>query len=140
MGFFKKLFKRKKGGTFFGNLLRKGANVASGGILGNGAGLANWEAKQAQAEMDAEIAQMQEIKAQQEAKLKQLADSVGSAVGGQLKGVYDANVLNGTLPKQIQNQQAQAWLKRNWYLVAVPVVALLGGMFYFANKSKSKRR
>jgi len=31
------LFKKKPGGTLIGNLIRKGANYASGGILGNGA-------------------------------------------------------------------------------------------------------
>ena len=34
---FKLNFKRKVGGTLFGNLLRKGANIASEGMLGNGA-------------------------------------------------------------------------------------------------------
>ena len=46
MGFFKKLFKRKKGGTFVGNLIRKVAKNKTGGILGNGAGLRRWERRQ----------------------------------------------------------------------------------------------
>lgn len=36
MGLFKNLFKRKKGGTLVGNLIRGVANSATGGILGNG--------------------------------------------------------------------------------------------------------
>lgn len=36
MGFIKKLFKRKPGGTFAGNLIRGVANNLSGGALGNG--------------------------------------------------------------------------------------------------------
>ena len=31
------IFKRKPGGTFFGNLIRKTASQLSGGVLGNGA-------------------------------------------------------------------------------------------------------
>ena len=46
MGFFKKLFKRKKGGSFVGNLIRKVAKNKTGGLLGNGAGLRRWERRQ----------------------------------------------------------------------------------------------
>ncbi len=37
MGFLKNLFKKKPGGTFFGNLLRGVSSAATGGILGSGA-------------------------------------------------------------------------------------------------------
>jgi len=37
MSWLKNIFKKKPGGTFFGNLLRSGASAASGGILGQGA-------------------------------------------------------------------------------------------------------
>lgn len=37
MAFLKGLFKKKPGGTFFGNLIRGVANKATGGILGTGA-------------------------------------------------------------------------------------------------------
>jgi len=33
------LFSKKPGGTFFGNLLRIGANKLTGGVLGNGANM-----------------------------------------------------------------------------------------------------
>lgn len=48
MGFFKKLFKRKPGGTMFGNLLRGVSSQVTGGILGSGIGLQQWEQKEAQ--------------------------------------------------------------------------------------------
>lgn len=48
MGFLSGIFKRKKGGTFVGNLIRGAASKATGGILGSGAGLAAWEAKEAE--------------------------------------------------------------------------------------------
>ncbi|AXH78170.1 MAG: structural protein [Bacteriophage sp.] len=37
MGLLKKIFKKKPGGTFFGNLIRAGVSKVSGGILGSGA-------------------------------------------------------------------------------------------------------
>lgn len=43
MGFFKDIFKKKKGGTFVGNLLRKSAFEASGGLFGSGKKLNEWE-------------------------------------------------------------------------------------------------
>jgi len=45
MGFFGRLFRRKRGGTFVGNLIRRVANHYSKGILGNGDGLRRWEAR-----------------------------------------------------------------------------------------------
>lgn len=39
MSFFSKIFKKKPGGTLFGNLLRIGAKSVSGGLLGNGANM-----------------------------------------------------------------------------------------------------
>lgn len=46
MGFFSNLFKRKKGGTFVGNIIRGLANHYSYGVLGNGNDLNNWEQEQ----------------------------------------------------------------------------------------------
>ena len=43
MAFLGGLFKRKPGGTLIGNLFRKVANAATGGILGNGAGMITQE-------------------------------------------------------------------------------------------------
>lgn len=46
MGWLKNLFKRKKGGTFVGNLIRGVARHYSYGLLGNGNDLRNWEMNQ----------------------------------------------------------------------------------------------
>lgn len=46
MGFFKNIFKKKRGGTVVGNLIRGVASTATGGALGSGVALKNWEAKQ----------------------------------------------------------------------------------------------
>lgn len=47
------LFKKKPGGTLIGNLLRMGANKASGGILGNGANMLPAMPSQAQGQYEA---------------------------------------------------------------------------------------
>lgn len=46
MSFFSNLFKRKRGGTFVGNMIRRVASSKTYGILGSGRGLRNWEARQ----------------------------------------------------------------------------------------------
>lgn len=61
MGFFSKLFKRKKGGTFVGNLIRGVSSKYTGGILGSGAGLAKWEAKQEGKEAQAQAIHQQNM-------------------------------------------------------------------------------
>ena len=43
MGFLKGLFKKKPGGTGFGNFLRGVSSSVTGGALGSGRGLAKWE-------------------------------------------------------------------------------------------------
>ena len=48
MGFFKNIFKRKKGGTTVGNLIRGVASSVTNGAFGNGRDLSIWEAKQEQ--------------------------------------------------------------------------------------------
>lgn len=48
MGFFSNLFKRKRGGTFVGNLIRRIAHARTGGLLGNGRDLRRWENEQNQ--------------------------------------------------------------------------------------------
>lgn len=43
MGFLAKIFKKKPGGTFLGNMIRNVVGKYSGGILGNGGALRQWE-------------------------------------------------------------------------------------------------
>lgn len=47
------LFKKKPGGTFFGNLLRMGANKVSGGLLGTGANMLPAVPASAQSQVEA---------------------------------------------------------------------------------------
>lgn len=118
MGFFKTLFKKKKGGTFFGNLIRGAANKATGGILGNGVQLAKNDAKIEQREYNQAVqAQVQkQLRASQAYQAGQTATP--SVVG------KSAN-LRATLPGESDTPSGKtdvgAWLKKNWYFVAGPV-------------------
>ena len=125
MGFFKKLFKRKKGGTFFGNLLRKASSVATGGILGSGVGLAAWEAKQEQKDMQAlQAAQEKELKAiqQRQAAINKAKNQLATS--------------DAAAP--IANAGAKAWIARNWKKLLIPI-ALIVGIVMYRRRNKNKR-
>lgn len=116
MGFFKRLFKRKKGGTFFGNLLRKASSTVTGGILGSGVGLANWEAKQ---HAHDQAAQMQaQIRAQQ-AQLAQ-ASAVNRAKNA---------VMTSDAAAPLTNAGAKAWFGRLTKNPLFPVLFLIAVFF-----------
>ncbi|WAC02507.1 hypothetical protein N7U66_01990 [Lacinutrix neustonica] len=120
MGFFKNLFKKKPGGTFFGNLLRKGANVATGGILGNGAGLAAWEAKQAQQQEQADMIAWQN------------SQKIGSALGNMAKPFVEPVIDKGS------EAGAKVWLMKNWWKVLIPVVVVITAIILIV-KRKPRR-
>lgn len=127
MGFFKKLFKKKENGTFFGNLLRGAANKATGGLLGNGVALQAWQAKQDQKLLEQQQADY--IKQQQ-------AQQIGGLVGSTLQPHFNQASTNSTLARGFQNQQIGAWAKRNWYFIAIPVVAVTGLIIYLFKKKR----
>ena len=134
MGFFKKLFKKKRGGSFVGNLIRGVASNATGGILGSGAGLAKWEAKQDQKEYDAALQKAVNEKLQQNAafiKGQQTAQNNG------LSNIPD-RYLDTPQGKKAKNTVVKSWFKDNWWKVVIPAVALLFGVFHFAKKSAQK--
>ncbi|MFI1773761.1 hypothetical protein [Thalassobellus citreus] len=133
MGFFKKLFKKKKGGTFFGNLIRKASNVATGGILGNGEQLAKQDAKFEQQEYDRAVSQQQ----------KQLsAKSIGNKLGQALKPTVD-KALNSQTADDVNKAFTKAWFKKNMVKLIGGLVALIGTitlvMWLFKRKKKGTR-
>lgn len=143
MGFFKKLFRKKKGGTFFGNLFRGAANKLTGGILGSGRQLAKNDAKIEQREYQAELNRLKAQAKRQATKDFQASKAyqLGSSVASPFKGNVDKLSKNSEGAKAFQNQQVGAWLKRNWWKIALPFTAIIGAVVYFARKSgtKSKR-
>lgn len=123
MGFLKNIFKKKSGGTFLGNILRGASSKVSGGILGSGAGLQRWEqeqAQQAQQAYDAEQARIQMMNTQ--------AYNLGTGFGN---SANNTPVVTG-----FRNGQAQEWLTRNYSLVVVGVIALIGLTVYFVKRKK----
>lgn len=124
MGFLSGIFKKKKGGTFFGNLIRGVASTATGGILGSGKELAEWQAKEEKKEYEQALAEQQAL-IQQSNAYKQGVDLA--------QPVADYTV-NSPQAKQLQNQQVKAWFSRNWWMVAVPVVLVIGLVVYLKKK------
>lgn len=103
MGFLGKLFKRKKGGTLVGNLIRGVANTASGGILGNGQQLLKDEPEQ-------------KVLLPQNPTY-QAGQNIGTNINDQIQQI----------PVVVQYKQNAIVdsLKKNWYLVLFPVLLLL---------------
>lgn len=128
MGFFKNIFKKKKGGTFFGNLIRGVSSKATGGILGSGAELAKWEAEQAQKEQDAMLKQQIENTS---------AYKAGSAIGLTAKPYVDGALASPPV-ENAKKAMILDWLKANWLKIIVPIV-LLTGLIIWLFRRKKKR-
>ena len=125
MGFFKKLFKRKKGGTFVGNLIRKVSSKATGGVLGSGAGLKRWEAQQAQKEQNEAI-----------------SNAVAKATA-QLKRVDPIDKIGKDVMNDIEKEKKREWLKKNWWMIALPAVVIIGltiAVFRKDKKGSNRKR
>lgn len=131
MGFFKNIFKRKEGGTVFGNLLRGGASAMTGGMLGSGQGLAKWE-------------QEQELK-RQKGIFNDMISGGGIGNNGQQIGenlvnevfVPAASTGGGNSPK-VGESVVFYTLKKNWYYFVGGVVLLIG-ITWYVSKPKSKK-
>ena len=129
MGFLKNIFKRKKGGTLVGNLLRGVSSAATGGILGSGAGLAAWEAKQDQKELE-QYRQAQLDGRQMGANLVNnvAVPAMASANGGNTPG-----------GNKIGQSVFFETLKQKWYYAVGAVLAIGGGAYWIGNRKKGKK-
>lgn len=124
MGFFKNIFKRKKGGTKLGNLIRGVASSSTGGMLGSGQGLARWEAKQEGREP------IQALPALTSKGYKQLGEDLIN------KQVVPLMANGGGNSPMIGESVLMHSLKKNWYLVAGVVIALVGGTYLLTRKKR----
>lgn len=126
MGFFSNIFKKKKGGTFVGNLIRGAASTATGGVLGSGAGLARWEAEQ-----DAKV--MNDLQKQ----IQDLKSYNGKQVGSDL---VNSAINNGLASKQTSPNMGESivltTLKKHWMWFLGAAVVLVGVLYYFASGNK----
>ena len=136
MGFFKNIFKKKKGGTLVGNLLRGVSSAATGGILGSGAGLAKWEAEQEQKEME---------RLYGKASLPAVSGG-GVAYDGRQIG---RNLVNGVVvPAAASNGGAGGsnigenvileTLKKRWYYVLGGLI-VFGGLIWYVARPKGAK-
>lgn len=96
MGFFKSIFKKKKGGTLVGNLIRSVASGYTGGVLGSGANMIplDDEPQKQNVQTSQELAQKivsktinpQELEAVKDVKNKTfiegLKQNIGYVIGG----------------------------------------------------------
>ncbi len=144
MGFLKNIFKRKEGGTKLGNLLRGTSSALTGGILGSGQGLANWEREQAKkAQKDYE----------NNLRMLQMPQTIPS-VSGYGKAVDMRQVgqdfVNGTIVPTLTNGNGQsspmigqsvfyATLKKNWLQLLIAGTVLGGAVYYFATKNRKPK-
>lgn len=130
MGFLSNIFKKKKGGTFVGNLLRGASSSVTGGILGSGAGLAKWEAEQAQKEQDAYYQQLskQQIDARQLGQDLVNKVAVPNMAGG---GANQPNIGQNVFMETV---------KQKWYWFVAAAAGIFGGAYLIAkNGGKNKR-
>ena len=128
MGFFSNIFKKKKGGTFAGNLIRGVVSNATGGILGNGSQLRAWEAEQEQKKFDNLTDQIQSLKQQN----AQSAHSIGA------NAVMSAKQKAGLATEEEENK-VLGFLKKYWYWFTGGAAALIGGIWYFVNRKSNNK-
>ncbi len=129
MGFFSNIFKKKKGGTFVGNLIRSGAKAATGGLLGNGDSLRQWEESQAIQEQTQAVQQSAQATANQ----------IGSILGNALKPSVDS-AMNSKPVTDAQNMVASAWIKKNWWKLATPLLLIIGLTVYLTKRSNGAKK
>lgn len=127
MGFFKNLFKKKKGGTFVGNLIRGVASTATGGLLGNGAQLRQWEAEQEAKKDQTILSDLQTLKAQQRANAK----NIGSDL---LNLAIENKMTNGQTDPNAGEAVVITTLKKWWWAVALVFVSFGGVVYLIARK------
>jgi len=99
-GKFKQLFKRKPGGTVLGNLIRKGVNMSTGGLLGNGL-----------------------FKLEEGETVENSNQRASDVLGGQAEALNAANAKYGgqVTPESIEKAARRARLKK----LAGPIIAVI---------------
>ena len=131
MGFFSNIFKKKKGGTAFGNLLRGTASAFTGGALGNGSQLRKWEAEQEQKQM------------------AQYLTPKFNPADNQHYQMANKTVNEALLPTMANNPNTDpnagetillTALKKYWAWVALGLTAIVAVTYYLTNRKKGGKR
>ena len=126
MGFLDGLFKKKRGGTFVGNLLRGGVNTVTDGLLGNGSALAKWEAEQD--ELD--------YKEQYKKRNGSLLENGAFNIGNQLGGIVDRHTppIDEDIKKNVRDNAIGILLKKYAFHIVGGVAVLGVGMYLIIKK------
>ncbi len=109
---FKKLFAKKPGGTFFGNLLRVGAQKLSGGVMGQGANMVPLAA-------DAPVAP------------PTVTEKIMSSMAGLASETPQGN--------SIISSAMMTKIKANFAWIVLGLAAAAFGIYSLVNKNKSKK-
>lgn len=113
MSFFKNIFKKKKGGTLVGNLLRSTASAYTGGILGQGANMLP----------------LDDIQVSSQPTRQEIATKLVSKAGiNELPQV-----------KSTKTQVFIAGLKQNIVWVVTGIIVLIVGVWFFTKKGSRKK-
>lgn len=131
------LFKRKPGGTFFGNLLRKTAGAATGGILGNGAMMISQEDADKRDLSDSDyIAKYGMTK----------AGAVIPTIQPQRQILPVQQQLDNSLKQQFDKAKEDTkkkgfkeFLNKYWWALLAPLGLLILTIIYFAKPRKKRR-
>lgn len=129
MSFFSKIFRKKPGGTFFGNLIRQVANEASGGLLGTGKNrvpigetVAHWNKVHGISPMEAKTVPL--ITARTQVQLDKSGKQV-SPSGGSFMDKAKAEIA-----------KAWTWVKKNVLIFSLAVAAVAAAAYFFIFKTK----
>lgn len=136
MGFLKKMFKKKPGGTFFGNLVRGTASKYTGGILGNGKHMVPLQGDDAPTQTQ-EIGRLTGETAGTYAETKigadRLLNRITSSTGG--KNVLDSitDVL-GDIGTTTADKSFKGLLKKYWWLAIILAIPIIWLIFFLISK------
>lgn len=136
MSLLKKVFKKKPGGTFVGNLIRGAVKKTTGIDIPKPA------APAAPAATGITPDQLGEVLGN--VLNKQYADKPGSLINKIASTEAGGNLLDSATNAAMQSaqnsvkMQLKAWFKKNWMLVVFPILGLVSILFYMFKKPKRK--
>lgn len=138
MGFFKDIFKKKKGGTFVGNLIRKTAYEASGGLFGSGKGLNKWETSQGY--NPTLFVKGGPPVVHDMAQNPDDTDTIINELGTGLGKPFADKINNSQTIKDAKMTLTMNWLKKNAVKIGIAIVAIVLASRYLGRKPKGVGR
>ena len=136
MSFLKKIFKKKKGGTMLGNLIRGVAKKVSGGKLGTGKHMLKDDKS---TEPDPKLIKVGSQVGDLANQL--LTPVITEALTGNPVKSIDKGLLTDTMEAVTDTAVDSFWdsLKKKWYLLALPFGLILFAIWYARQPKKARR-